>query len=442
MENEKNILRQRTKQRYLLSCFRRGLAVIQTDPKRQKNFLLLCVLFLLALRLFQPRPNTSLMAAALPLLQGLDAIILILCALIAVLLFGYVSQGWEMYDDLTRAGIINFAGEAPFLIDRTQTEDGVTVLTFFVKGIAFDKLRDAKADMESALNCSILKIEPGKDNQTFVLHTVPAQNVTAPCIPYQDAFMPTNPIKMVVGIDAAGRYVYMNLDRAPHWLLGSVTGGGKTNLLRLILHQMRQKGFDIYLADFKGVDFPPEYRQPGRYAEDYDTLLPMLDEVVQILDDRRAAFAEAGCNKLADYNDIAAEPLPYIAVVIDETSVVLDSTGRGKQEKEAIATVTERLLRISRLGRAMGIHLVLSTQRCDVSSIPGSVKANLPGRLAGYAADLQSSMVLLDDGSAAKLPAIPGRFILRDACGEDRIFQAYFFKADDSAPHPAQVQTD
>ena len=122
--------------------------------------------------------------------------------------------------------------------------------------------------------------------------------------------------------------------------------------------------------------------------------------------------------------------------------MVLDSTGRGKQEKEAIATVTERLLRISRLGRAMGIHLVLSTQRCDVSSIPGSVKANLPGRLAGYAADLQSSMVLLDDGSAAKLPAIPGRFILRDACGEDRIFQAYFFKADDSAPHPAQVQTD
>lgn len=86
------------------------------------------------------------------------------------------------------------------------------------------------------------------------------------------------------------------------------------------------------------------------------------------------------------------------------------------------------MLTIGRLGRAMGIHLIIATQRPDVASVPGALKAQLDGRLCGHASDAQSSIVILDDGSGAKLPAIPGRFIVRDGTGDDKIIQAYLYQ--------------
>jgi DNA segregation ATPase FtsK/SpoIIIE-like protein len=71
------------------------------------------------------------------------------------------------------------------------------------------------------------------------------------------------------------------------------------------------------------------------------------------------------------------------------------------------------------------VHLIIATQRPDVASIPGSVKANLDGRICGHMADNTSSIVVLDNANAAKLPAIPGRFILRDGAGVEVAFQAY-----------------
>lgn len=111
----------------------------------------------------------------------------------------------------------------------------------------------------------------------------------------------------------------------------------------------------------------------------------------------------------------------------DETSMILDTTGRDKEGKAAISVITNKLLAIGRLGRALGIHLLVATQRPDVGSVPGSLKAQLDGRICGHTADAQSSIVILDDGSAANLPAIPGRFIIRNGSETDDIVQAYYY---------------
>ena len=89
--------------------------------------------------------------------------------------------------------------------------------------------------------------------------------------------------------------------------------------------------------------------------------------------------------------------------------------------------ITNKLLAIGRLGRALGIHLLVATQRPDVGSVPGSLKAQLDGRICGHTADAQSSIVILDDGSAANLPAIPGSFIIRNGSEPDDIVQAYYY---------------
>ena len=163
------------------------------------------------------------------------------------------------------------------------------------------------------------------------------------------------------------------------------------------------------------------------YADDDAALEQMLDSVVHELNHRRTEFSIAGCANLEEYVQTTGEELHRIVVILDETSMILDTTGRDKDGKAVVASITNKLLAIGRLGRALGIHLLVATQRPDVGSVPGSLKAQLDGRICGHTADAQSSIVILDDGSAAKLPAIPGRFIIRNGSGSDEIIQAYYY---------------
>ena len=83
---------------------------------------------------------------------------------------------------------------------------------------------------------------------------------------------------------------------------------------------------------------------------------------------------------------------------------------------------------LCRIARAYNIHIILCTQRPSVESIPGTIKANMSARICGYMPDSQSSETILGDGSAAKLPAIPGRFILKAEDGTNIIYQAFNMK--------------
>lgn len=242
-----------------------------------------------------------------------------------------------------------------------------------------------------------------------------------------DAKQGDSDTKIVLGINAAGIPVCIDFGQLPHWLLAAATGMGKTQLVLLILHQLTQKGYVIYLADYKGVDFGSEYRKPGHYADNDADLEQMLDSVVRELNRRRTEFSIAGCANLEEYVRTTGDDLHRIVVILDETSMILDTTGRDKEGKAAISVITNKLLAIGRLGRALGIHLLVATQRPDVGSVPGSLKAQLDGRICGHTADAQSSIVILDDGSAANLPAIPGRFIIRNGSETDDIVQAYYY---------------
>ena len=126
----------------------------------------------------------------------------------------------------------------------------------------------------------------------------------------------------------------------------------------------------------------PEYRKTGHYADDDAALEQMLDSVVHELNHRRTEFSIAGCANLEEYVQTTGEELHRIVVILDETSMILDTTGRDKDGKAVVASITNKLLAIGRLGRALGIHLLVATQRPDVGSVPGSLKAQLDGRIS------------------------------------------------------------
>lgn len=425
MENEKYLLRQQTLRRYILAMTRRGAAGIITDPGCRKRYLVMvAIITLVVLVLMRPAPDNPLWNL-IPMVMNAawTAIWLILC-LAAVPACGYIPSSWSMYDDLTRAGIVNFAVEAPLLIARQNGEHGIIKLIFQIKGYPIARWQEDQVLIESALNLSILEIHPGLDNQTIEIEAVKASGAFNHLVPWLDALRPDDPAELALGVNAAGIPLIINLSKIPHWLIGAATGGGKTKLLKLILHQLRMAGYILYLADFKGVDFRVDEFEDGHYATELKTLAELLDEVVTILYARRDALIQAKCPNIDLYNE-SHFPLKRIVVVLDETSMILDSTGRSKEEKAEIAEILNQLLTIGRLGRAMGIHLIVATQRPDVASVPGALKAQLDGRICGHCADAQSSIVILDDGSGAKLPAVPGRFIVRDGDGCDKIIQAF-----------------
>lgn len=429
MEHEKYNLRQQTLRRYMLAMARRGAAGIISDPGCRKRYLVMVAIITLVCISFCPHAGTDPLTTAIaPLLGGIYTMLWLIGCLAAVPACGYNPGSWAMYDDLTRAGLINYAGEAPLLIARHACDNNVLRLTFFVKGYPLDRWQEDQALIESALNVCILSMQQGVDNQTIIMDTVPATNALQDVVPWQDTYLPTDPTQLCLGINAAGVPVSIDLAKVPHWLLGAATGCGKTQLLLLLLHQFDLHDYSIYLADFKGVDYPTKYQLEGHYATDNAQLLAMLNVVYDELVRRRNLFAASHCSHLDVYNSSHDIKIQRIIVILDETSMILDSTGRNKDEKSEIAAITGHLLTIGRLGRALGIHLIVATQRPDVASVPGALKAQLDGRICGHTADAQSSIVILDDGSGAKLPAVPGRFIIRDGSGVDKIVQAYFLE--------------
>lgn len=425
MYNDKYMLRQQTIRHYLLGTVRRGAYRITHNQRCAIQYLLMM---------------SGVTLVILALMWGTEIWVLLsnivftllwaAIGVVAVGLCGYIPGSWAMYRDLTRAGVVNYAGEAPLLIDKYTTADGITVLAFWIKGYPLDLWIENQAKIESALNVSVLSIRQGADNQTYVLRTVPARQAFADgdMIEWQDSYRPDKATVLALGVDAAGIQASIDLAKVPHWLIGAATGCGKTQLLLLLLHQFHLHDYIIYLADFKGVDYPAEYQVEGHYATEPAQLLDMLSSITAELTRRRNLLTDSGCNHLDVYNTTHDVKLRRIIVALDETSMILDSTGRGKEEKAKIAEILNHLLTIGRLGRAMGIHLIVATQRPDVASVPGPLKAQLDGRICGHCADAQSSIVVLDDGSAAKLPAVPGRFLLRDGSGTDKTIQAYYYR--------------
>lgn len=426
MQSSKQIrLEQQTLLRYMALLCRRGATGIVKDPKCRKRYLFLVMGITVLIALIRPH---FAMTAVRMLYDALYSLIWSVACIAAIPACGYIPGSWRMYDDLTRAGMVNYAGEAPLLIDRQRQKNNIEVLTFRITGLPLDAWEESRSSIESALNVCILSLKQGRDNQTFELEVVPGNNAFQGTVFWQDDFLPATPTLLTLGANAAGIPVTIDFGKIPHWLLAAATGYGKTQLLLLMLHQLYMHDWIIYLADYKSVDYPAEYQTDGHYATDNVQLLSMLDTVSAELIRRRHLLSASGCNHLDVYNSTHVDKLRRIVVVLDETSMILDATGRDKNEKSEIAAITGHLLTIGRLGRAMGIHLIIATQRPDVASVPGALKAQLDGRLCGHASDAQSSIVILDDGSGAKLPAIPGRFIVRDGTGDDKIIQAYLYQ--------------
>ncbi|MDR2552095.1 MAG: DNA translocase FtsK [Treponema sp.] len=214
-------------------------------------------------------------------------------------------------------------------------------------------------------------------------------------------------IPVVLGKDITGEAATIDLVQMPHLLIAGSTGSGKSvcvnSMILSILYQRSPADCRLILIDPKIVelklynDIPhlltPVITEPKRAFQ-------ALQYCIYEMERRYACLDSMGVRDIKSYNrrirerSIAAEHMPYIVVVIDEFADLMATTG-----KELESTVA----RLAAMSRAVGIHLVLATQRPSIDVITGLIKANIPSRIAFMVASKMDSRIIIDMVGAEKL---------------------------------------
>lgn len=234
-----------------------------------------------------------------------------------------------------------------------------------------------------------------------------------------------------VGVGANRQVQWVNLAQYPHWLIGGFTNSGKSNMVNVgictLITKHHPRDLRLVLIDLKGgLEFSYYRDIPHLHGEIVDSIEGVanaLSEMESLMKERFKQFRGIA-KTLSEYHIRRPnEHMPRVLVVFDEVASII---GHGDLTKQIIASLRE----LTRMGRAVGIHIWLCTQRPDTQAIDGSIKANLAVRISGRMTTSADSVTILGTGAAKDLAAIPGRMVMQ--LGPDPIqIQSPYIDQDD-----------
>lgn len=293
-------------------------------------------------------------------------------------------------------------------VEMGEVNVGPTVTQYTLKpaeGIKLTKITTLSNDLALSLAAHPIRIEAPIPGKSLVGVEVP--NQTKAIVGLREVLAGEmfknrkNNIMVALGKDVSGKVWLDDLSKMPHLLVAGATNSGKSVCLNAmiisLLYQNNPDDLRFIMVDPKRVELPVYNGVPH-------LLTPVITEVgktinalkwcLNEMDRRFEILAKSGKRNIAGYNGMGKGKMPYIIFIIDELADLMVAAGRD---------VEASVIRLAQMARAVGIHLILATQRPSVDVITGLIKANMPARIAFSVASGIDSRTILDSLGAEKL---------------------------------------
>jgi DNA segregation ATPase FtsK/SpoIIIE, S-DNA-T family len=271
-------------------------------------------------------------------------------------------------------------------------------------------------DLAMALSARSIRIEapiPGKDRVGIEIPNSISEVVGfRPLVEETNMLGASSPLTFALGRDVSGKSIAVDLAKMPHLLIAGATGSGKSvcvnALITSLLMRAQPDEVRLVLVDLKRVELAPYNGLPHLLQHvivEPNEAKAVLNWAVREMEERYKVLAATGVRNITAYNARAdgvggdpgadgAERMPYIVLIIDELADLIMREGRK---------VEDPVVKIAQKARAVGIHLVLATQRPSVNVVTGLIKANVPSRIAFAMASMVDSRTVLDAPGAEDL---------------------------------------
>lgn len=316
-----------------------------------------------------------------------------------------------------------------FNVKVVEIETGPVIAQYEVEleaGLRLSKITNLADDLAIALRVPSVRIVapipgkntvgievPNEDRQVVCLREVIEESQANPKVKKM-------PIPLYLGKDVSGNAMVADLAALPHLLIAGRTGTGKSVCLNTIItsilmtrrpDEVRMLMIDPKMVELSGYGRLPHLMHP--VVTDMRKAEAILAWAVDKMEERYTLLARAGVRHLSSYNQLGEEELmdrlqpendeeresiplqlPYIVIVADELADLMMTSGKE---------VETHIIRLAQKSRAVGIHLILATQKPTVDVITGLIKSNLPARIAFQVASRTDSRVILDEMGADKL---------------------------------------
>jgi S-DNA-T family DNA segregation ATPase FtsK/SpoIIIE len=311
-------------------------------------------------------------------------------------------------------------------IDSIQASIGPTVTLYEIvpaEGVRISKIKSLEDDIAlnlAALGIRIIAPMPGMGTIGIEVPNKNREMVSMRSVITSDIFSSSKfELPIVLGKTISNEIYVADLAKMPHLLMAGATGQGKSVglnvLLTSLIYKKHPSQLKLVLVDPKKVELTlfnklerhflaklPDSDEP--IITDTKKVVNTLNSLCIEMDNRYNLLKEAGCRNLKEYNvkftrrklnpEKGHRYLPYIVLIIDELADLMMTA--GKEVEQPIA-------RLAQLARAIGIHLVVATQRPSVNVITGLIKANFPARLSFKVTSKIDSRTILDTGGAEQL---------------------------------------